>query len=57
MLPWLSPIGWSRLTRAFAGERWAVFGLAVGAVVVRMFTIFVLLAVAGLAGFRRRDVV
>jgi ABC-2 type transport system permease protein len=26
-LNWLSPLGWMRLTRAFAGERWWVFGL------------------------------
>jgi len=33
-LSWLSPLGWLRLTRAFAGERWWVFGLALGLVVV-----------------------
>ena len=29
-LSWLSPLGWVRLTRAFAGEQWWVFGLFVG---------------------------
>jgi ABC-2 type transport system permease protein len=28
-LSWLSPIGWSQQVRAFAGERWWVFGLPV----------------------------
>jgi ABC-2 type transport system permease protein len=26
-LSWMSPLGWVRLTRAFAGEQWWVFGL------------------------------
>ena len=26
-LAWLSPVGWLRLTRAFAGEQWGVFAL------------------------------
>lgn len=29
-LSWLSPLGWMRLTRAFAGERWWLFGLVLG---------------------------
>jgi ABC-2 type transport system permease protein len=33
-LSWLSPLGWMRLTRAFAGERWWVFALVVGLVAV-----------------------
>jgi len=28
-LSWLSPFGWARLTRPFAGERWWLFGLFV----------------------------
>ncbi|HEY2487277.1 MAG TPA: hypothetical protein VGI36_19205 [Candidatus Binataceae bacterium] len=27
---WLSPLGWTRLTRPFAGERWWVFAMVVG---------------------------
>jgi ABC-2 type transport system permease protein len=34
-LNWLSPLGWLRLTRAFADERWWVFGLF-GALVVAL---------------------
>jgi ABC-2 type transport system permease protein len=29
-LSWLSPLGWLRLTRAFAGEQWWVFVLPIG---------------------------
>lgn len=29
-LSWLSPIGWAQRVRAFAGERWWVFGLSAG---------------------------
>ena len=32
-LSWLSPLGWVRLTRAFAGEQWWVFALPLGLVV------------------------
>ena len=31
-LAWVSPVGWVRLTRAFAGERWWVFALVFGLV-------------------------
>ncbi|HEY3344890.1 MAG TPA: hypothetical protein VGJ97_08180 [Anaerolineaceae bacterium] len=31
---WLSPLGWVRLTRAFAGEQWGVFALIAGLVAV-----------------------
>jgi ABC-2 type transport system permease protein len=33
-ISWLSPLGWTRLTRPFAGEQWWVFALATGFVVV-----------------------
>jgi ABC-2 type transport system permease protein len=33
-LSWLSPLGWVRLTHAFADERWWVFALSLGLVVV-----------------------
>lgn len=33
-LSWLSPLGWVRFTRAFADERWWVFGLFAGLVSV-----------------------
>lgn len=33
-LTWLSPIGWAQQIRPYAGERWEVFGLAAGLVVV-----------------------
>ena len=33
-LSWLSPLGWVRLTRAFAGERWWVFALSLSLTVV-----------------------
>jgi ABC-2 type transport system permease protein len=32
-LSWLSPLGWLRLTRAFAGEQWWVFALPIGLVI------------------------
>ncbi len=34
-LSWLSPLGWMRFTRAFAGEQWWVFGLF-GALIVAL---------------------
>jgi ABC-2 type transport system permease protein len=46
-LSWLSPLGWMRQTRAFAGERWWVFGLALALAAV------LAAAAAGLAA--RRD--
>jgi polyether ionophore transport system permease protein len=48
-LSWLSPLGWVQQARRYAGERWWVYGLALGLVVV------VLSAVA-LALLSRRDV-
>lgn len=33
-LSWWSPLGWTRLTRPFAGERWWIFALVIGFVVV-----------------------
>ena len=47
-LSWLSPIGWAQQTRPYAGERWWVFGLAAGFVVV--------LTAAAVALLARRDV-
>ena len=47
-LSWLSPIGWAQQTRAYAYERWWVFGLALALVVVLVAVAFALLA--------RRDV-
>jgi ABC-2 type transport system permease protein len=47
-LSWLSPIGWTQQTRPYAGERWWVFALPVGLVVVLALAAFALLA--------RRDV-
>jgi ABC-2 type transport system permease protein len=47
-LSWLSPIGWAQQARPYAGERWWVFGLAAGFVVVLATAAFALLA--------RRDV-
>jgi ABC-2 type transport system permease protein len=43
-LNWLSPLGWLRLTRAFAGERWWVFGLF-GALVATLVAIAFTLSV------------
>jgi len=47
-ISWLSPLGWARFTRAYEGDRWAIFGL------------FVAFAVAGLtiavALSSRRDI-
>jgi ABC-2 type transport system permease protein len=43
-LNWLSPLGWVRLTRAFAGEQWWVFGLFVALVVALVATAFALSA-------------
>jgi ABC-2 type transport system permease protein len=47
-LSWLSPIGWAQQTRAYAGERWWVFALVAGFVVVLAATAYALQA--------RRDV-
>lgn len=47
-LSWLSPIGWSTLVRPFAGERWWVFVLLLGATAA--------LGAAAFALQRRRDV-
>lgn len=33
-LSWISPLGWLRLTRAFAGERWWVLGLSAGLIAI-----------------------
>lgn len=33
-LSWLSPVGWGQRVRPFAGERWWVFGLMVGFVIL-----------------------
>ena len=45
---WLSPFGWARLTRAYAGDRWWVFGL---------FAVFAVAALAiAVALSARRDV-
>ncbi len=43
-LSWLSPVGWLRLTRAFAGEQWWVFALLVGLVVALLAAAFALCA-------------
>jgi len=32
-LSWMSPIGWMRLVQPFAGERWGVFALFLGAII------------------------
>lgn len=47
-LAWLSPLGWVRLTRAFAGEQWGVFGLFLSLTAVLVVAAFWLSA--------RRDV-
>jgi ABC-2 type transport system permease protein len=47
-LSWLSPIGWTQQTRAYAGERWWVFALPAALVVV--------LTAAAFAPLARRDV-
>ncbi|MFE2880054.1 ABC transporter permease [Streptomyces roseus] len=47
-LTWASPLGWLEHVRAFAGERWWVFGLFAAAVAVQVATAY---ALAG-----RRDV-
>ncbi|HEY8790522.1 MAG TPA: hypothetical protein VIM10_15515 [Actinopolymorphaceae bacterium] len=45
---WLSPFRWSRLTRAYAGDRWWVFGL---------FAVFAVAALAiAVALSARRDI-
>jgi ABC-2 type transport system permease protein len=43
-LSWLSPLGWVRLTRAFAGERWWVFAFSLGLVVVLVTAAYMLSA-------------
>jgi ABC-2 type transport system permease protein len=43
-LSWLSPLGWARLTRAFAGERWPVFALFLGLTVALITAAFALVA-------------
>lgn len=43
-LSWLSPLGWVRLTRAFAGEQWWVLGLSLGLVVMLCTMAYTLLA-------------
>jgi ABC-2 type transport system permease protein len=43
-LSWLSPLGWVRLTRAYADERWWVFALALGPVVVFSTAAYILCA-------------
>src|SRR3990170_1258423 len=43
-LSWVSPIGWSRLTQSYAGDRWWVFALFAGAFVVFAAASFVLSA-------------
>lgn len=43
-LSWLSPVGWLRLTRAFAGEQWWVFALFVSLVVVLVAAAYALSA-------------
>jgi ABC-2 type transport system permease protein len=43
-LNWLTPLGWLRLTRAFAGERWWVFGLFAGLVAALVLVAFALSA-------------
>ncbi|MBK9712320.1 MAG: hypothetical protein IPO81_13515 [Kouleothrix sp.] len=43
-LSWLSPLGWVRLTRAFAGERWWVFALPLGLAVALAVLAYVLSA-------------
>lgn len=48
VMAWLSPFGWARLTRAYAGDNWWVFAL--------MFAATVVLVVAAFALSVRRDV-
>ncbi len=43
-LSWLSPFGWARRTRPFAGERWWIFGLFAGAVVLTTAVAYALAA-------------
>jgi len=43
-LAWLSPLGWLRLTRAFAGERWWVFALVVGLVAALVAAAYAIVA-------------
>jgi ABC-2 type transport system permease protein len=43
-LAWLSPVGWVRLTRAFAGERWWVFALPAGLTGLLIVVAYALLA-------------
>ncbi|HLO29077.1 MAG TPA: hypothetical protein VK249_08085 [Anaerolineales bacterium] len=43
-LSWLSPLGWVRLTRAFAGERWWVLGPSLSFVAVLCIAAYTLLA-------------
>ncbi len=46
-LSWLSPVGWMRLTRAFAGEQWWIFALFLG--------LLIALGAAAFALSTRRD--
>jgi ABC-2 type transport system permease protein len=41
-LSWLSPIGWMQQIRPFADERWSIFALFIGAVIVLTGTAFAL---------------
>jgi ABC-2 type transport system permease protein len=41
-LSWVSPMGWTQQVRPFAGERWWVFGLVAGFVVVLLAAAYVL---------------
>jgi len=51
-LSWLSPLGWVRLTRAFAGEQWWVFALFAGLIVALVAAAYMLSARRDLgAGF------
>jgi ABC-2 type transport system permease protein len=40
VLSWLSPIGWAQRTQAYAGDRWAPLGLAVGTALVTALVAF-----------------
>ena len=43
-LSWLSPIGWTQQTRAFADERWWVFALPVALAVILAFVAYIMVA-------------
>jgi len=63
-LSWMSPIGWMRLVQPFAGERWGVFALFLGAIIALIVVAYTIssrrdVALAGpsrdVCGVRRYD--